>query len=79
MLCGAAGEAERILHDAVGKLDDPLHLRCTSSPGMCLLAATVPSLAVGGVGLGPQPPGYMPCCGRCGPEASAPLRLQTTW
>ncbi|XP_040843015.1 huntingtin-interacting protein 1-related protein isoform X2 [Ochotona curzoniae] len=32
MLCGAAGEAELILHDAVGKLDDPLHLRCTSSP-----------------------------------------------
>ncbi|XP_058512532.1 huntingtin-interacting protein 1-related protein isoform X2 [Ochotona princeps] len=32
VLCGAAGEAERILQDAVGKLDDPLHLRCTSSP-----------------------------------------------
>lgn len=28
-----AAEAERILQDAVGKLDDPLHLRCTSSPG----------------------------------------------
>ncbi|XP_016074512.1 PREDICTED: huntingtin-interacting protein 1-related protein [Miniopterus natalensis] len=27
-----AAEAERILQDAVGKLDDPLHLRCTSSP-----------------------------------------------
>ncbi|KAM8815305.1 huntingtin-interacting protein 1-related protein isoform 1-T1 [Rhynchonycteris naso] len=27
-----AAEAERILRDAVGKLDDPLHLRCTSSP-----------------------------------------------
>lgn len=29
----SAAEAERILQDAVGKLDDPLHLRCTSSPG----------------------------------------------
>lgn len=28
-----AAEAERILQDAVGRLDDPLHLRCTSSPG----------------------------------------------
>ncbi|XP_006865544.1 PREDICTED: huntingtin-interacting protein 1-related protein [Chrysochloris asiatica] len=28
----AAAEAESILRDAVGKLDDPLHLRCTSSP-----------------------------------------------
>lgn len=28
-----AAEAERILQDAVGKLDDPLHLRCTSPPG----------------------------------------------
>lgn len=27
-------EAENILHDAVAKLDDPLHVRCTSSPGM---------------------------------------------
>lgn len=27
-----AAEAERTLQDAVGKLDDPLHLRCTSSP-----------------------------------------------
>ncbi|KAJ8779276.1 hypothetical protein J1605_012738 [Eschrichtius robustus] len=32
MLRGTAAEAERILQDAVGKLDDPLHLRCTSSP-----------------------------------------------
>ncbi|KAB0400279.1 hypothetical protein E2I00_018289, partial [Balaenoptera physalus] len=34
MLRGTAAEAERILQDAVGKLDDPLHLRCTSSPGL---------------------------------------------
>lgn len=33
MLRATAAEAERILQDAVGKLDDPLHLRCTSSPG----------------------------------------------
>lgn len=32
MLRATAAEAERILQDAVGKLDDPLHLRCTSSP-----------------------------------------------
>lgn len=35
VLRGAAAEAEAILQDAVSKLDDPLHLRCTSSPGMC--------------------------------------------
>jgi len=27
-------EAEGILRDAMAKLDDPLHVRCTSSPGM---------------------------------------------
>lgn len=27
-------EAQEMLHDAMAKLDDPLHLRCTSSPGM---------------------------------------------
>uniref|UniRef100_A0A8C6AGZ3 Huntingtin-interacting protein 1-related protein n=1 Tax=Marmota marmota marmota TaxID=9994 RepID=A0A8C6AGZ3_MARMA len=32
MLRGAAAEAQGILQDAVSKLDDPLHLRCTSSP-----------------------------------------------
>ncbi|KAF5929341.1 hypothetical protein HPG69_019362, partial [Diceros bicornis minor] len=32
VLWGTAAEAERILQDAVSKLDDPLHLRCTSSP-----------------------------------------------
>lgn len=33
VLQGTVTEAERILQDAVAKLDDPLHLRCTSSPG----------------------------------------------
>ncbi|XP_077604077.1 huntingtin-interacting protein 1-related protein [Crocuta crocuta] len=32
VLRATATEAERILQDAVAKLDDPLHLRCTSSP-----------------------------------------------
>ncbi|XP_036777938.2 huntingtin-interacting protein 1-related protein [Manis pentadactyla] len=32
VLWSTAVEAERILQDAVGKLDDPLHMRCTSSP-----------------------------------------------
>uniref|UniRef100_I3N1M7 Huntingtin-interacting protein 1-related protein n=2 Tax=Ictidomys tridecemlineatus TaxID=43179 RepID=I3N1M7_ICTTR len=32
MLRGAAAEAQGILQDAVSKLDDPLHLRFTSSP-----------------------------------------------
>ncbi|XP_078083172.1 huntingtin-interacting protein 1-related protein-like isoform X1 [Mustelus asterias] len=29
---GTVREAENIIHDAVAKLDDPLHIRCTSSP-----------------------------------------------
>uniref|UniRef100_A0A8C5JYY9 Huntingtin interacting protein 1 related n=1 Tax=Jaculus jaculus TaxID=51337 RepID=A0A8C5JYY9_JACJA len=32
VLRGAAAEGEAILQDAMNKLDDPLHLRCTSSP-----------------------------------------------
>ncbi|KAM5237573.1 huntingtin-interacting protein 1-related protein [Ctenodactylus gundi] len=32
VLRGAAAEAQGILQDAVSTLDDPLHLRCTSSP-----------------------------------------------
>lgn len=36
-------EAEDILRDAVSKLDDPLHVRCTSSPGISCLTHTVPS------------------------------------
>lgn len=42
MLRATAAEAERILQDAVGKLDDPLHLRCTSSPGRAARLPTVP-------------------------------------
>lgn len=33
LLQGTVGEAENIIQDAVAKLDDPLHIRCTSSPG----------------------------------------------
>uniref|UniRef100_K7GCX2 Huntingtin-interacting protein 1-related protein n=1 Tax=Pelodiscus sinensis TaxID=13735 RepID=K7GCX2_PELSI len=32
MLQGTVKEAEYIIQDAVAKLDDPLHIRCTSSP-----------------------------------------------
>ncbi|XP_035246341.1 huntingtin-interacting protein 1-related protein-like [Anguilla anguilla] len=32
LLQGTVTEAENIIQDAVAKLDDPLHLRCTSSP-----------------------------------------------
>ncbi|KAM8886333.1 LOW QUALITY PROTEIN: huntingtin interacting protein 1 related b [Spinachia spinachia] len=32
MLQGTVAEAENIIQDAVAKLDDPLHIRCTSSP-----------------------------------------------
>ena len=33
LLQGTVSEAEYIIQDAVAKLDDPLHIRCTSSPG----------------------------------------------
>uniref|UniRef100_A0A8C9SV62 Huntingtin-interacting protein 1-related protein n=1 Tax=Scleropages formosus TaxID=113540 RepID=A0A8C9SV62_SCLFO len=33
LLQGTVAEAEAIIQDAVAKLDDPLHVRCTSSPG----------------------------------------------
>lgn len=33
LLQGTVAEAENIIQDAVAKLDDPLHIRCTSSPG----------------------------------------------
>uniref|UniRef100_A0A8C7PT13 Huntingtin-interacting protein 1-related protein n=1 Tax=Oncorhynchus mykiss TaxID=8022 RepID=A0A8C7PT13_ONCMY len=33
LLQGTVSEAESIIQDAVAKLDDPLHIRCTSSPG----------------------------------------------
>lgn len=36
LLQGTVSEAESIIQDAVAKLDDPLHIRCTSSPGACL-------------------------------------------
>eukprot|EP00064_Thunnus_orientalis_P018193 superscaffoldBa00004104_g18286 len=32
LLQGTVAEAENIIQDAVAKLDDPLHVRCTSSP-----------------------------------------------
>uniref|UniRef100_A0A1A8FXH8 Huntingtin-interacting protein 1-related protein n=1 Tax=Nothobranchius korthausae TaxID=1143690 RepID=A0A1A8FXH8_9TELE len=32
LLQGAIAEAENIIQDAAAKLDDPLHIRCTSSP-----------------------------------------------
>ncbi|MEQ2298100.1 hypothetical protein AMECASPLE_001758 [Ameca splendens] len=32
LLQGTIAEAENIIQDAVAKLDDPLHIRCTSSP-----------------------------------------------
>ncbi|KAJ8005658.1 hypothetical protein DPEC_G00120220 [Dallia pectoralis] len=32
LLQGTVAEAESIIQDAVAKLDDPLHIRCTSSP-----------------------------------------------
>uniref|UniRef100_A0A8C5BLY0 Huntingtin interacting protein 1 related b n=1 Tax=Gadus morhua TaxID=8049 RepID=A0A8C5BLY0_GADMO len=32
LLQGTVSEAENIIQDAVAKLDDPLHVRCTSSP-----------------------------------------------
>ena len=35
LLQGTVAEAEIIIQDAVAKLDDPLHVRCTSSPGIC--------------------------------------------
>lgn len=36
LLQGTITEAEDIIQDAVAKLDDPLHVRCTSSPGQTL-------------------------------------------
>lgn len=33
LLHGTVTEAEIIIEDAVAKVDDPLHIRCTSSPG----------------------------------------------
>lgn len=36
----AVVEAEGIILDAVAKLDDPIHVRCISSPGKILLFPT---------------------------------------
>ncbi|XP_069880906.1 huntingtin-interacting protein 1-related protein isoform X1 [Dipodomys merriami] len=47
VLRGAAAEAEAILQDAVSKLDDPLHLRCTSSPDYLVSRAQAALDAVG--------------------------------
>ncbi|XP_055003445.1 huntingtin-interacting protein 1-related protein [Sorex araneus] len=44
-----AAEAERILQDAVAKLDDPLHLRCTSPPDYLVSRAQAALDAVSGV------------------------------
>ena len=74
VLRATATEAQRILRDAVAKLDDPLHLRCTSSPGRAF-----PSLPVG-VLSPPREEGRKAMRPRAG---SAPDRLslcpQTTW
>lgn len=40
LLQGTVAEAEKIIQDAVDKLDDPLHIRCTSSPGQTLKRET---------------------------------------
>lgn len=34
LLQGTVTEAEIIIQDAVAKVEDPLHIRCTSSPGI---------------------------------------------
>ncbi|XP_066116784.1 huntingtin-interacting protein 1-related protein [Saccopteryx bilineata] len=47
-----AAEAERILRDAVGKLDDPLHLRCTSSPDYLVSRAQAALEAVSALEVG---------------------------
>uniref|UniRef100_A0A8C7CWR3 Huntingtin-interacting protein 1-related protein n=1 Tax=Oncorhynchus kisutch TaxID=8019 RepID=A0A8C7CWR3_ONCKI len=44
LLQGTVSEAESIIQDAVAKLDDPLHIRCTSSPDY--LVSRAASLAV---------------------------------
>lgn len=38
LLQGTVAEAENIIQDAVAKLDDPLHVRCTSSPGQTVIS-----------------------------------------
>ncbi|XP_061528394.1 huntingtin interacting protein 1 related b [Phycodurus eques] len=41
LLQGTVTEAENIIQDAVAKLDDPLHIRCTSSPDYLINRAEV--------------------------------------
>ncbi|XP_077416373.1 huntingtin interacting protein 1 related b [Vanacampus margaritifer] len=41
LLQGTVSEAENIIQDAVAKLDDPLHIRCTSSPDYLISRAEV--------------------------------------
>ncbi|XP_051924685.1 huntingtin interacting protein 1 related b [Hippocampus zosterae] len=41
LLQGTVTEAENIIQDAVAKLDDPLHIRCTSSPDYLISRAEV--------------------------------------
>ena len=48
LLQGTLSEAEAIIQDAVAKLDDPLHIRCTSSPGQApARSRTPPPLEIG--------------------------------
>ncbi|XP_077015817.1 huntingtin-interacting protein 1-related protein [Tamandua tetradactyla] len=49
VLQGAAAEAAGILRDAVGRLDDPLHLCCTSSPGYLVSRAQAALDSVSGL------------------------------
>ncbi|MGH0147904.1 UNVERIFIED_CONTAM: hypothetical protein FKN15_011197 [Acipenser sinensis] len=46
LLQGTVAEAENIIQDAVARLDDPLHVRCTSSPDylICRAEATLGSI-----------------------------------
>ncbi|XP_077571854.1 huntingtin interacting protein 1 related b isoform X2 [Stigmatopora nigra] len=41
LLRGTVSEAENIIRDAAAKLDDPLHIRCTSSPDYLISRAEV--------------------------------------
>nr|XP_061804496.1 huntingtin-interacting protein 1-related protein-like [Nerophis lumbriciformis] len=41
LLQGTVSEAENIIRDAAAKLDDPLHIRCTSSPDYLISRAEV--------------------------------------
>ncbi|XP_066545197.1 huntingtin-interacting protein 1-related protein isoform X2 [Amia ocellicauda] len=49
LLQGTVNEAENIIQDAVAKLDDPLHIRCTSSPDYLISRAEAALTSVDGV------------------------------